>query len=54
MDSFRLYSFYQHYFSTCKAKWCGWLSVQQRMDLLQQATQWKIETLSEEEYRRWL
>lgn len=48
------YAFYRDYFMACRATWLRWISVQQRMALLQQVTQWQIESLSEEEYRRWL
>ncbi|WP_121572736.1 glucose uptake inhibitor SgrT [Brenneria alni] len=49
-----LYRFYQLYLSTCKAKWLCWLSAQQRIVLLQQATQWHIGEMSEEDYRHWI
>ncbi|WP_327370516.1 glucose uptake inhibitor SgrT [Pectobacterium carotovorum] len=50
----RLYRFYQTYLSTCKAKWLRWMSTQQRVALLQQATQWHLNDMSDEEYRHWL
>ncbi|MFC3396686.1 glucose uptake inhibitor SgrT [Brenneria rubrifaciens] len=50
----QLYRFYQTYLLTCNAKWLRWMSAEQRMALLQQATQWRIEAMSEEEYRHWI
>ncbi|MCV9878385.1 glucose uptake inhibitor SgrT [Brenneria izbisi] len=50
----RLYPFYRVYLSACRAKWLRWMSAQQRLALLQQATQWHIEDMSEEEYRHWI
>ncbi|QTF07097.1 glucose uptake inhibitor SgrT [Brenneria izadpanahii] len=49
-----LYRFYQTYLSTTKAKWLRGVSARQRIELLQQATQWQIEDMSEEEYRHWI
>ncbi|PWC21775.1 glucose uptake inhibitor SgrT [Brenneria roseae subsp. roseae] len=49
-----LYRFYRVYLSTCKAKWLRWMSAHQRVALLQQATQWQIGEMSEEEYRHWI
>ncbi|MEH0832091.1 glucose uptake inhibitor SgrT [Pectobacterium cacticida] len=50
----RLYRFYQTYLLTCKAKWLRWMPAQQRVALLQQATQWHLNDMSDEAYRHWL
>lgn len=49
-----LYRFYQTYLATSNAKWLSGISVQQRIALLQQATQWQIEEMPEETYRHWI
>ncbi|MCA6941042.1 glucose uptake inhibitor SgrT [Pectobacterium polaris] len=48
-----LYQFYRTYLATCKAKWFRWMSTQQRIALLQQATQWHLKDMSDDEYRHW-
>ncbi|MCG8707508.1 glucose uptake inhibitor SgrT [Brenneria sp. 4F2] len=49
-----LYRFYQTYLAASKANWLSGISAQQRIELLQQATQWQIDDMSEEDYRHWL
>ncbi|MFE8117783.1 glucose uptake inhibitor SgrT [Brenneria goodwinii] len=49
-----LYRFYQAYLAAGQSKWLSGISVQQRVELLQQATQWQIENMSEEAYRHWI
>lgn len=50
----RLHQFYRHYFLGCSSRWLRWMSAQQKLALLQQATQWHTAEMSEEEYRHWL
>ncbi|MEH2921713.1 glucose uptake inhibitor SgrT [Samsonia erythrinae] len=50
----RLYQFYRTYLSTAKATWWRWMSPQQRIALLQLATQWHLQEMSDDEYRHWL
>ncbi len=50
----RLNEIYRHYFLSCSSRWLTWLSAEQKLALLQQATQWHIGEMSPEEYRHWL
>ena len=50
----RLNQFYRDYFLRCPGCWPRRISAQQKLALLQQVTQWHIDTMSEEAYRRWL
>ncbi|MDX5628953.1 MULTISPECIES: glucose uptake inhibitor SgrT [unclassified Brenneria] len=49
-----LYRFYQAYLAAGKSKWLSGISAQQRLALLQQATQWQIEEMPEDAYRHWI
>lgn len=49
-----LYRFYQTYLAAGQSKWLSGISVQQRLALLQQATQWQTEEMPEEAYRHWI
>lgn len=51
--------FYQRYFEAIKknafknhADWLSWVPVQYRLDILSRLTQWDMETLGDEQYRR--
>jgi hypothetical protein len=51
--------FYQRYFEANKknasknhADWLSWVPVQYRLDILSRLTQWDMETMDDEQYRR--